>query len=764
MRDAITARGPAAGWRLAAAGWLLGCVASLPALAAAAPASTAPSAPTSAPAQAPAVTTPAAAAAGFDPAALDRGAAACGDFYTFACGGWIAGHPIPPDQAATDRFREAEERTAERLRLLLEDAAAGKPAPATAWQPPARALAGQTAPAAPPDTREPLWLAVRKNQAWVAEPQAPAPPPAPYRPMPQSERRKLGDDYASCMDEAGIEAKGLSPLQPSLQDLAALRSAADLPAVVARLHLAGVGALFRFASAPDPQHSDSTVAVLDQGGMALPQRDVYVGDDPASAAARGLYAGHVERMFALLGDPPARAAAEAADAVAVETALARGALDPVSRRDPERLDHLLSRPELEALTPAFNWNSYFGALGAPPMESLLVTEPAFLRAMAAAVAASGIDRLRSYLRWQVVHAAAPLLPRAFAAEDFAYFQQALLGVRQPAPRWRRCVAATGDDLDQDLGRAYVEQALTPAVKQRVLTMVDSLQLAFTTDISTRTWLTDPTKRRALVKLRAMRSEIADPGAWHADPALSIVRGDALGNRRRAAAAALARQVARIGNSPDRDEWQLAPWAADALYDPSRNDVTLPAGLLQPPFFDPQGDDAANYGALGSIIGSQLAHGFDDVGRRFDADGSLRDWWPPADLAEFDRRATCIADQYAAAAAPGDPQTDAHLTLGDDLDGAAGLRIAFLAYRSQSRGHPAAAVAGFDPEQRFFLAFAQTYCSASDPQQARWLAETGSHAPDRVRVLGALADSPEFAHAFSCPLGKPIVGRDPCRLW
>jgi putative endopeptidase len=449
--------------------------------------------------------------------------------------------------------------------------------------------------------------------------------------------------------------------------------------------------------------------------------------------------------------------------VAVETALARGAESGSDLRAHAEVK-LLGRDELRTLAPGFAWNVYLGTLGTPPVESLLVTSTDYFAALQTVVAGNSLESLKGYLRWQLVHAAAPLLPRAFVAESFAFFHQTLEGTRQPPPRWRRCVTATDADLGDALGRAFVEQAMPAESKARIVRMVDNLEQALATDITTGTWMTDRTKRRALVKLRAIRNRVGYPDVWSDDSALAVVRGDALGNRQRARAFALRREIATVGHAPDRDEWPLTTPTVNASYLPLGNEVDFPAGILQPPFFDARRDAAANYGAIGSMMGHELTHGFDDIGRRFAADGSQSDWWSAEDSAEFDRRASCLADQYSTYTTADGMHVDGRRTLTENLADAGGVRISYMAWRSTAEGRKETVLDGFTPDQRFFLAFAQSYCSKSAPELARQLVQIDSHAPDRVRVVGALADMPEFARAWSCPASAPMVRQNPCRVW
>jgi putative endopeptidase len=745
-----------------------------------------------APATAPPVAA-AAVASGLDLAALDRGASPCDDFFAYACGGWLSSHPVPADESVWSRSKELALRIEGELRAILEQdgrepaARGGGPvkgggAPATGGAPQEASgaeqqrLAGeeqrlaeeQARLAGEPENRISEQQTVASAQQRLAEEQerlaaerrqvADAGPP-----QRAEERQALGDDYASCMDEAAIEAQGLRPLAPQLERIAALRSLAALPSLVAELHRAGVPALFSFAAISDPWHAGTTVALVNEGGLGLPERGDYLRDDAAAVEERRLYGAYLARVFGLLGDDPARAAGEAAGALAIETGLAWGSFDAAAGRQPEGLYQRMSRADLAALTPDFDWNSYFGTLGAPPMTTLAVGERGFFRALGAVAAPAGsLDNLKSYLRWQVAHAWTDLLPRAFAEASFDFFGRSLEGAGQIEPRWRRCVAAAGADLGGPLARAWADQAIDKGARERAADLVGAVQRALASDLTTLAWLSEPTKRQALLKIRAVHAAIGAPAAEGGAAGPRIVRGDALGNRQRAAAFDLDRQVARIGQAPDPSSWPLAPAAVEAFYDPLRNALDLPAGLLQPPLFAPRRDAAANFGALGCGIGRSLALALGDPARRFDAAGQLHEWWSPADLAELERRASCFAGEYSAAA--NGPAADGALFVDQSVAETAGVRVAYLAFHAEVAGRPGMPLDGFSAEQRFFLAFAQSQCGAATPTAARRLLQSGLAAPPSWQVNGALSELPEFARAWSCKAGAPMVRKTACRLW
>jgi putative endopeptidase len=650
-------------------------------------------------------------AAGVSREDMEPGVDPCVDFYRYSCGGWMARNPVPPDQRAWSRFGELTDGNRARLRdLLSADAAAAD-------------RAGRDA-----------------------------------------DQRKLGDFYASCMDEAGVEKRGVAAIQPDLERIAALRSAAELPALLAHLHQAGVNALFGLRSGQDFKDATAVIALVDAGGLALPDRDYYLKTDARSAEQRAEYVKHVERMFGLLGEAPAPAAADAAAVLEIETALAKASLDRVSRRDPVKVYHKLGRAELAALTPSFGWDAYLAAIEAPPVASLNVAEPDFLKAVDGLLRSAGIASLRTYLRWQVLRAAAPWLPRAFVNESFAFFDKTLGGAQQLRPRWKRCVEATDGALGEALGREYVGRWFDPEAKQRTVALVGEVEKAMAQDIAKLDWMGGETRKRAEEKLAAIANKIGYPDVWRDYGRLAVVRGDLLGNVERARAFELARRLSKIGKPVDRREWSMTPPTVNAYYSAAMNDINIPAGILQPPFYDPARDDAPNYGAIGAVIGHEMTHGFDDHGSQFDGHGNLVDWWTPADEAEFKRRTACIADEYSTFPAAGGLAVNGRLTLGENTADNGGLRIAYLAYEASRTGKTGRTLDGLTPEQRFFVGFAQVWCSNTTPEAERQHVLTNPHSPGRYRVDGTVVNSPEFQQAFQCKTGSPMAPEKRCRVW
>jgi endothelin-converting enzyme/putative endopeptidase len=645
---------------------------------------------------------------GFDVSAMDRAANPCTDFYQFACGGWVARNPVPPDQARWGRFDELQERNEMTLRSILEKAAA-------------------------PAARD-------------------------------ANTQKIGDYYASCMDEAAIDAKGIDPLEAELDRIGALHDKSALPDELARLHSLGANALFTFGSEQDFKDATQVIAVADQGGLGLPDRDYYLKDDAKSVELRNQYLAHVRRMLALTGESEQQAAEDAQAVMDIETALAKGSLDRVQRREPANMYHKMTKGELASLSPALDWNRYLVDVQAPPIISLNVTVPDFFKAADELVKSVDLARWKSYLRWQLVHASAPILPKRFIDENFAFYGRTLTGTKELRPRWKRCVQYTDNDLGFALGKPFVEDTFGADGKARALKMVAALEKALEREIRDLRWMTTATKKQALVKLEAIANKIGYPDTWRDYGRLEIVRGDALGNSQRANAFEFCRQLDKIGKPVERGEWDMTPPTVDAYYNPLMNDINFPAGILQPPFFDRTMDDAVNFGAIGAVIGHELTHGFDDEGRQFDAKGNLRDWWTETDAEEFQKRAECLVDEYSRFTAVDDLHLNGHLTLGENTADNGGVRIALMALVETLGGKRPAPIDGFSAEQRLFLAWGQIWCQNRTDEVARMLAVTDPHSPGRYRVNGVVSNMPEFQKAFGCKVGSAMVNRHQCRVW
>lgn len=645
----------------------------------------------------------------FDPAAIDQSVEPCFDFYQHACGAWLKASPIPPDQQIWWRISQLDEHIRAALAAILEEAAAGHGA---------------------------------NTQS----------------------RRKIGDYYASCLDEFEIDAKGLKPFAPELARIAALEDKKELAELVAHLHLLGTKPLFSFSSTQDYTDASMMIAQADQDGFALPDRDYYLTDEFKDE--RAAYRAHLARMFSLLGDGAKKAGAEAEAVMHVETALANAAMGLVRRREPKNVHHKMTLAEFAKLTPSFDWMAYLAEVGAPAFASLDVSDPDFFEALEPLLKSVSIADWKAYLRWTVVHGLVSSAPKPFVDEDFAFFDRRLRGQAEIQARWKRCVDATDEQLGEALGEAYVEREFSPAAKQRVLAMTRQIEKAMETAIKTLDWMSDKTKARALEKLASVTNKIGYPDKWRNYSNLEIVRGDALGNMERASGFEIRRQLAKIGKAVDPGEWSATPATNNASYDPQMNEINIPAGILQPPNFAMKEDDAANYGNVGVVIGHELTHGFDDEGRHYDAHGNLQDWWTKKDAEAFEARASDFIDEYGAfVAVAKDIHVDGKLTLGENTADNGGIRLSFNAFLTASGAATGAKDSfGHTPAQRFFLSYAQGWCVNSTDEFAKEAAKTDPHSPGKYRVNGVLVNTPAFREAFACKPGAPMAPATMYRVW
>ena len=643
---------------------------------------------------------------------MDTKAAPCTDFYQYANGGWLASNPIPPAYPEWGQFNELAERNRTILRRILEKDAADKNAP------------------------------------------------------PGSNGRKLGDFYASCMNTKKVDAEGLKPLDAEFQRIAAIRDAASLEAEIAHLQTIGADALFEFGSEQDFKNSEMQIGDAEQGGLGLPNRDYYTKQDAKSKQIRAQYVAHVAKIFELAGDKLQRARQEAETVMALETRLAEASMTPAALRDPKAVYHKMDLAQLKLLTPDFSWGNYFRETGHTEMGAINVGQPDFFKEMNKEIASLPLADWRTYLRWHLAHASAPYLSQPFVDENFEFYGRILEGTQQILPRWKRCVAATDHAMGMALGKEYVQTAFPPQAKARALKMVNNLAAALHSDISTLDWMGPSTRQQALAKLQVVMKKIGYPTKWRNYSALRITNGPYIDNVFRAEAFEFHREVNKIGRPVDRTEWEMTPPTVNAYYDPSMNEIVFPAGILQPPFFNPKADDASNYGAMGAVIGHEMSHGFDDEGRQFDAKGNLVDWWTPEDLKRFDERASCIVKQFDSYMAEGDLHENGKLVEGESIADLGGMTIAYAAFQRTAEAKSHTKIGGFTPDQRFFLSFAQIWAANVRPQFARLLVSTDPHPIPRLRVIGPLSNTPAFARAFNCKSGDAMV-RPPlerCKIW
>ena len=639
---------------------------------------------------------------------MDRSANPCTDFYQYSCGGWIKANPIPSDQASWSVYGKLGNDNAQFLWGILDEAANAK-------------------------DRTPA-------------------------------QQKIGDLFSACMDTSAIDQRGLGPVQAELSAIDRLQSSVDIAAILPGLQFSvdGRGMGFGFGSDQDFEDASQVIAFVAAGGLGLPDRDYYLKDDPRSLDLLAKYRQHVQNMLKLIGDADPATSAESV--VRMETMLARASLSRVDRRNPYNLNHKLSRWELQAMTRNFAWQKYLDAAGLGSLQTFNVTEPVFLRAFDVALVNEDIAAWKAYLKWHLVHARADELPAPIEQENFDFFARTLRGITELPPRWKRCVRFVDRKLGFALGEEFVRRTFSPKTKDDTLKMTRLVEQAMQEEIEHLDWMSPQTKQAALQKLRAVRNKVGYPDTWRDYSSLTIERGDFYGDVARANVFEARRELNKIGKPVDRGEWEMTPPTVNAYYNGKMNDINFPAGVLQPPLYDPREDAAPNYGNTGSTVGHELTHGFDDQGRQFDAQGNLRDWWTADDATRFDERVQCVRDQFAGYVIVDDIHINSRLTSGEDVADLGGTRLAWLAWKKDTQGQKLSATDGFTPDQRFFIGFAQWACENQRPENLRVNALTNPHSPGKYRINGIVADLPEFQTAFSCKAGDKMVNPKPCRVW
>jgi putative endopeptidase len=644
---------------------------------------------------------------------IDKSVDPCTDFYQYACGNWMKNAQIPSDQPEWASFVEVDERNNEILRGILEKAAAGGP------------------------NRNPI-------------------------------DQKIGDYYGACMDEKGVDAKGLDPLKPELDRISSVKDKTRLIDAIARVHLIGPNPLFNFYSSSDLHNADMVIAYIDQGGLSLPDRKYYINDDDAKMVEmRKKLTDYATTLFTLSGQSAQQAADSAQTVLRIETALAKDSMDRTVRRDPKTRDHKMTRDAAVALAPNFYLNRYFSDMNTPAFSEMNVANPDFFKQVNGVIESESLDALKIYVQWHLLDGSAPWLSTPFVQANFK-FRQALTGQDEIKPRWKRCVAATDGALGEALGQRFVEETFGAEGKERMLKMVDALEKSLDQDIRTLPWMSDDTKKQAKLKLDAIRNKIGYPDVWRDYSKLNVVQGDLMGNFLRANEFESRRQIAKISKPLDRQEWGMTPPTVNAYYSPPRNEIVFPAGILQPPFFDKEVDDDVNFGSIGAVIGHELTHGFDDQGRKYDPQGNLRDWWTEQDGKEFEKRASCVADEYSNFTAVDDLKLNGKLTLGENTADNGGARIALMALMNMiaedKTGKAAEKIDGYTPEQRFFLGFGRVWCEKRRPEFSRMLVNVDPHSPGRFRANGVVQNMPEFQKAWGCKAGQAMVRENQCRVW
>jgi len=578
----------------------------------------------------------------------------------------------------------------------------------------------------------------------------------------------VGTYYASCMDESAIEKKGTAPLTPELERIRGIKTKQDLIRQVASMHRDSIPALFAFYSQPDMHDSTATIAYLDQGGITLPDRDYYIKDDPKSVETRRTYVEHVQKMFLLAGDKPDVAAAEAQTVLAIEKGLAQASMDRTARRDPQSRDHKMTVAEIAAAAPNFDLTVYFAGNGSPKFTSLNVGNPDFFKQVNDQLNAVPLEDWKVYLRWKTIDGEATALTKAFVEEDFLFNGKYMSGLQEMEPRWKRCVKSTDSRLGMALGQLYVDRTFGAEGKQRTLKMVQGIEKAMHQDIGQLQWMSDTTKKKAYEKLDTIVNNIGYPDQWLDYRSVVIKSDDYAGNVERASRFEVQRQYNKIDRPTDRKDWGMTPPTVNAYYRPPMNDINFPAGILQPPFYGKLMDDAVNYGGIGVVIGHELTHGFDDQGRKYDAQGNFRDWWTAEDGKEFEQRVDCTAQEYSNFVSVKDDQGEVKLngklTLGENTADNGGLKLAYMALMSIIDDTPVKPIDGYTAAQRYFLAYGQIWCQNVRDQEARKRVLTDPHSPGRWRVNGAVENSAAFEQAFGCKAGQPMVADNACRVW
>jgi putative endopeptidase len=647
----------------------------------------------------------------FDLSAIDKTADPCTNFYRYACGNWIKDNPLPADQTHWNQIIQLTERN---HYLLYTELKAAAEAPATPLQ------------------------------------------------------KKYGDYFAACMNDEAADKLGAKPLEPLLKAIDGLEERKQITALSLELtRRYGSTALFDVSVEQDKVDSSKQILATGQEGLTLPDRDYYLSEDARSQKLREQYVAHVTRMFVLLGDSEEKAAREASDVMRIETVLAKGSMSHVDLRDPVKRYHMMTVAEVERLSPEYDWKQYLDGLGLANAKTLNVKSPGFVKTVNEEIASESLPAMKSYLRWQVLHGAAPYLAKPFEEENFAFFDRTLNGQKEEQPRWKRCTQLTDDALGEAVGQDWVKTNFPPDAKANTEKLVAALERALGEDIQNLPWMSDATKKEAEAKLNAIRQKIGYPANWRDYSALTVKRDDLIGNLQRDAIFERNRNLAKLGKPVDEQEWHMTPARADAYYSWGMNDINFPAGVLQPPLYSNSMDPAVNFGGIGFLIGHELTHGFDDQGSKFDLHGNVRNWFTPEDKKQFDAKTDCLADQYSGFNVAEGQNLNGRQTLGENTADNGGLRIAFQALQETLATDPNALAGyndGYTPAQRFFIAFGQVWCHNETEAYARTYAKTNEHSSFEWRDNGPVQNFDEFGKAFGCKVGQPMMPVKSCRVW
>lgn len=643
---------------------------------------------------------------------LDKSVDPCDNFYGYACGGWQKRNPIPPDQASWGVYAKLVNDNEQFLwGILVEDAKATHRTPV---------------------------------------------------------QQKVSDYFAACMNTSAIDAEGDKPIRPALERVDALTTRPELTAAIAGLHREYPGSsFFRAGTDQDAIDSSTMIAEIGAGGLGLPDRDYYLKTDAHSVKLREEYVAYIEHVLTLSGASAASAKSDAASILRIETALAKASLTRVQRRDPHMIYHMMPVGALQRLTPAIDWSRYLAEqqrADAPAITKLNVSQPEFMKAVQTELTTEDLAALRAYLRFHLLNGAAPYLAKPFAQTYFDFYSTTLRGVPAMPPRWKTCTRAVDENLGEALGQEFVARTFSASMKAKTQQMTEQIEAVMQQEIENLDWMSPATKQEALRKLHAIRNKIGYPEHWRDYTALTVKPDDYFGDVLRSEHFENARQWNKLGKPVDREEWGMTPPTVNAYFDPQMNDINFPAGVLQPPLYDPKMDDAPNYGDTGATIGHELTHAFDDEGRQFDAQGNLRDWWSPSDTKGFEKRINCVRDQYAGYTVVDDIHINSKLTSGEDVADLGGTLLAYIAWQKQTAGEPLQDVDGFTPDQRFFVGMAQWACANERPEEERVQAATDPHSPPFARINGVVSNLPQFERAFGCKAGQPMVHRPACKVW
>ncbi len=657
----------------------------------------------------------------FAKANFDTTCAPCTDFYEYANGGWLKSHTIPPDKTSLASFGILSDKNQDVVHQIVVDAAS----------------------------------LVRGRET-----------------KPGTNDWKIGTFFMACMDTAAIDRRGLTPLEPALHAIDAVRTTDDVARAFGARDAGGGGrgggglAPFSMGPGSDPKNANDIIVSASQGGLGMSSREDYLNDDARTVKMRGEYVDHVARSFVLLGESDAQAKTDAGAVLAVETALATAQISRVAMRDPNATYHKMALADFQKMTPRIDWTRYLRQQGAKGVTTVNVRTPTYFTALDSLLPAIAVADWKTYLRWHATSGAMGTLSAPFRAEAFRW-EQIQTGIKEAPPRWRECTQSTNGALGEAVGEEYIKRNFSPAAKARAAKMVDNLVSALRERIEGLDWMSAATKAQAVTKLNAYLRKVAYPDHWRSYATLDVKTGDFYANLRAVAAWNSARNWAKVGKPLDRTEWSMMPPTVNASYSPSLNQIQFPAGILQPPFFDPNADDAVNYGAIGAVIGHEMTHGFDDQGRQFDAQGNLRDWWTPEDAAKYKVAAQRVVDQFNGyTVLDGEAHVNGQLTLGENIADLGGLTVAYAAMEKALGNKPRTKIDGFTPEQRFFLAWAQIWRGLQRPEAELQQIKTNPHSPGNWRVDGPLSNMPEFRKAWGCSDGDPMVRPDSLRavIW